>query len=175
MKIKWPLLLTSTIITVLYLVFQYQQADAIANSISPIIDDSVNHFKSDLEPDDLILNTGNKKTAKADTIQIPKAKRIDPELENEMRSLLEVSGCEKWKGQILEITILDKDWFVERHKLTGAILYRYIRAEVAVKTAKTCWLYQLVTFKQDYIKNAFSKIYCDGTDHRMEIPCDNIK
>ncbi|MEJ2544950.1 MAG: hypothetical protein P8Y99_12860 [Calditrichaceae bacterium] len=92
-----------------------------------------------------------------------------------MKSMLEVSGCEKWKGQIYQITIIDKDWFIERHKLTGAILYRYIRAEIAINSNNTCWLYQLVTFKQDYNKNTYGETYWDDSGDRIKIPCKNNK
>ena len=71
-----------------------------------------------------------------------------------------------------QITIIDKDWFIERHKLTGAILYRYIRAEIAVNKNDTCWLYQLVTFKQDYVKNTYGKLYWEDSAERLRIPCE---
>ncbi|MBN1406341.1 MAG: hypothetical protein JW956_01050 [Calditrichaceae bacterium] len=108
------------------------------------------------------------------TVQIPKAKKNDPALENEMKSLLLVSGNDAWHGEIMEIVIIDKDWFLERHKITGAILFRYIRAEVVVKKSDGCWLYHLVTFKQNYIRNEFDKTLWDGAGDRVKIPCENV-
>jgi hypothetical protein len=164
MKSKWQLLITTTTILILYMLFQYQQADAIANSLSPILNDEIKQLNDDIK--------SNNKIVKTDTIQMPEAKRIDPELEEEMKSLLEASGCEKWKGQIYQVIIIDKDWFIERHKLTGAILYRYIRAEIAINSNNTCWLYQLVTFKQDYVKNTYGKTYWENSGDHIEVPCE---
>ena len=165
MKIKWPFLLIMIMVTLLYLVFQFQQTDAIANSLSPVLDNDIKNLKSELKSNENIVQT--------DSIHLPEAKRNDPGLEKEMKSLLEASGCEKWKGHIYRITIIDKDWFIERHKLTGAILYRYIRADIEINTNNTCWLYQLVTFKQDYIKNIYGKTYWEDTGDRVKIPCTN--
>jgi len=109
------------------------------------------------------------------TVQMPKAKRNDPALEKEMKALLEASSHDAWKGDILKVIIIDNDWFLERHKLTGAILFRYIRAAVAVKKSDGCWLYHLVTFKQNYVGNKYDKTFWDGAGDRVKIPCENVK
>jgi len=108
------------------------------------------------------------------TVLMPKAKRKDPALEKAMKALLEASSNSAWQGQIKKVVIIDRDWFIVRHKLTGAILHRYIRAAVAVKRKDGCWLYHLVTFKQNYVGNKFGKIFWDGAGDRVKIPCGNI-
>ncbi|MBN2426618.1 MAG: hypothetical protein JXR46_06045 [Calditrichaceae bacterium] len=113
--------------------------------------------------------------AETHTVQMPKAKKNDPALEKEMKSLLQASSNDAWKGDIIKVVIIDNDWFLERHKLTGAILFRYIRTEVAVKKNDGCWLYRLVTFKQNYVGNKYDKTYWDGAGDRVKIPCENIK
>ena len=109
------------------------------------------------------------------TVTMPKAKRNDPALEKEMTALLKASSNAAWKGKILKVVIIDRDWFIVRHKLTGAILHRYIRAEVAVQKNDGCWLYHLVTFKQNFVGNKYDKTYWDGAGDRVKIPCANIK
>ncbi|OPX34837.1 hypothetical protein B1H10_02645, partial [candidate division KSB1 bacterium 4484_188] len=115
------------------------------------------------------------KNAETKTVQMPKAKRNDPALEKEMKALLKASSNDAWKGEIKKVVIIDRDWFIVRHKLTGAILHRYIRAEVAVKKTDGCWLYHLVTFKQNYIGSKFDNTYWDGAGDRVKIPCENVK
>lgn len=109
------------------------------------------------------------------TVGMPVAKPTDPSLEKEMKLLLSTSSNDAWKGEILKVVIIDKDWFIERHKITGAILFRYIRAEVAVNKNDDCWLYHLVTFKQNYVGNKFEKTFWDGAGDRVNIPCENVK
>lgn len=112
--------------------------------------------------------------AKSVVVALSKSKRNDPALQKEMKSLLISSKNEAWRGEILTIVIIDKDWFIERHKITGAILYRYIRAEVVVKNGDDCWLYNLVTFKQDYIDTNYEKTYWDGIGDKAKISCEEI-
>ena len=113
--------------------------------------------------------------AETQTVIMPRAKRNDPALEREMKALLEASTHNAWQGQILKVVVIDRDWYIVRHKLTGAILHRYIRAEVAVKKSDGCWLYHLVTFKQNYVGNKFDKTFWDGAGDRVKIPCGNVK
>lgn len=115
------------------------------------------------------------KNAQTQTVQMPQAKRNDPALQKEMKSLLKASSNNAWKGTIKKIVIIDRDWYIVRHKLTGAILHRYIRAEVAVQKNDGCYLYHLVTFKQNYVGNKFDKTYWDGAGDRVKIPCGNVK
>lgn len=115
------------------------------------------------------------KNAETQTVTMPKAKRNDPALEKEMTALLKASSNDAWNGEIRKVAIIDRDWFIVRHKLTGAILHRYIRAEVAVKKDDGCWLYHLVTFKQNYVGNKFDKTFWDGAGDRVKIPCENVK
>ncbi len=108
-------------------------------------------------------------------ITMPKAQRTDKEMEAGMLEALKASGNEAFAGKILRVVIIDKDWYLRRHELSGAILNRYIRACVAVKDpAGQCWMYKLVTFKEDYIGGKFEKMKYDGAGDRVKIPEENV-
>jgi hypothetical protein len=99
----------------------------------------------------------------------------DPLIKNKMISLLKASNNSAWQGDILKVCVIDKDWFLQRHDITGAILARYVHAQVAVKRNGNCWLYHLVTFKQDYINGHFSDMVWYNHGDFSRIPCENIK
>lgn len=115
--------------------------------------------------------------AKTKNEVMPPAALSDKSLETEMISALKNSQTykERIKGDILRIVIIDKDWTIRRHELTGAILHRYIRAAVAVKNSdNTCTLWQLVTFQQDYVSDKFQATKFDGVGDPLLIPCENV-
>jgi hypothetical protein len=73
------------------------------------------------------------------------------------------------------VVIIDPDWTVRRHEISGVILHRYIRATIAVKNSDgTCTVWQLVTFQQDYEGNKFQKTRFDGVGDPYTIPCENV-
>jgi hypothetical protein len=108
------------------------------------------------------------------SVKMSKPKKNDNQLEKEMITALQNSGNDTWNGEIKKVVIIDNDWFIERHKISGVILFRYIRAEVAIKKSDGCYLYKLVTFKQHYISDKFDKTFWDGAGDRLKIPCENI-
>ena len=106
--------------------------------------------------------------------QMPKDKMNDPLLIKHIKSILKSSENSAWQGEILKVVIIDNNWFMERDKFTGAVLARYIRAEVAVRRNGNCWLYHLVTFKQNFNGSKFENMIWDGTGDTIKIPCDKI-
>jgi hypothetical protein len=102
-------------------------------------------------------------------------KRNDAAMSAAMLKAMQASSSEAWKDQIIRIVILDQDWFIERHPISGAILFRYIRAEVAVKGRDgKCSFYHLCTFKQDYVGGRFAATRYDGHGDRQSLPCENV-
>jgi hypothetical protein len=102
-------------------------------------------------------------------------KRNDAVLSAAMLKAMQASSSEAWKDPIIRIVILDPDWFIERHPISGAILFRYIRAEVAVKGRDgNCSFYKLCTFKQDYVGGKFGATRYDGHGDRQALPCENV-
>lgn len=111
---------------------------------------------------------------------MPAAKMNDKETEAQMLAAFQNSN--DWKtGRIkaketLKIAIVDPDWTIRRHEITGAILHRYIRAAIAVKTSEgQCGIYKLVTFQQDYTGNQFQPLKYDGAGDFTPVDCANIK
>ena len=106
---------------------------------------------------------------------MPEPKMVDADLEAEMLEALKSANAEVWQNDILRIVIIDADWYLERHEISGIILFRYIRANVAVKDkGGVCWRYDLVTFKQDYVGEEFGPTKFSGVGDRKEIPEENV-
>jgi hypothetical protein len=116
--------------------------------------------------------------AAADTknVFMPKPGMTDRKLEDAMRDLIKKSRFGVFQGDILRVVIQDNDWNIQRHDLTGAVLFRAIRAAVAVKGKEgRCRLITLVSFKQEFFENEFQKLRLDGWGQTpVEIPCENV-
>lgn len=109
--------------------------------------------------------------------KMPKPKMTDKKLEAEMIAALKKSQTfkDRMSGQILRLVIIDPDWYIRRHELSGAILHRYIRAAVAIKGKDgVCRVWQLVTFQQNYVGNKFQATKFDGVGDPYEIDCKNV-
>lgn len=115
----------------------------------------------------------NRQTA---TNKMAQPKMRNPALEAAMLASMKASPSQAWKDQILRIVIIDPDWFIERHPISGAILFRYLRAQVAVKNpAGACSFYQLTTFKQHYVSGRFGPTTYDGHGDRTPLPCSSVQ
>jgi hypothetical protein len=108
------------------------------------------------------------------TVTMTAPKKKDAALEATMLRAMKASSSAAWKDAIIRTNIIDADWFLERHPVSGVILFRYIRAEVAVRGAGGCSIYRLVTFKQDYAGGQFRPVYYDGHGDKVQIPCENV-
>ncbi len=108
----------------------------------------------------------------------PKAEKSDQALESRMITALKNSN--DWKNgrldatEVLRIAIYDKDWYIRRHEISGAILHRYIRAAVAVKGKTGQCGYYIVTYQEDYAGGKFQPLKYDGAGDRHAISCENI-
>jgi len=110
-------------------------------------------------------------------VVMPQPARSDQKLEAEMLKAFKASQTyrDRVKGKILKIVIIDPDWMIRRNRITGVILHRYIRADIAVKNSDgTCTLWKLVTFQQDYVGNRFQETKFDGIGDPIKIPCENV-
>jgi hypothetical protein len=124
--------------------------------------------------DEINESASNLKTK--DTV-MPKSARSDKDLESEMLVAFKNSQTykDRVKGEVLRIVIIDPDWMIRRHQISGVILHRYIRAVIAVKNSDgTCTLWNLVTFQQDYVSNEFQETKFDGIGDPVKIPCDKV-
>jgi hypothetical protein len=110
---------------------------------------------------------------------MPKALKKDPALEGQMLAAIKKSN--DWASgrfdatEILRLVIIDEDWMIRRHELTGAILHRYIRAAIAVKTKDGhCAYYNLITFQEDYTGGKFQPLKYDGAGDKVMMNCENV-
>lgn len=109
------------------------------------------------------------------TVTMSPAKMQDKALEAAMLSAMKSSASQAWKDQILRIVIIDPEWYIERHPISGIILFRYIRAQVAVKDGNgNCSYYKLSTFKQNSHGGRYGGTYYDGHGDRVNLPCENV-
>jgi len=111
---------------------------------------------------------------------LPVAKKTDAALEARMITAFKNSN--DWKSgfidatEVLRITIIDSDWTIRRNEYTGAILHRYIRAAIAIKTRSgNCAYYNLVTFQEDYVSSKFQPLKYDGAGDKVMMDCGNVK
>ncbi len=118
--------------------------------------------------------------AGAQNAVMPAAKKTDAALEARMIAAFKNSN--DWKSgffdatEVLSIAIVDPDWFIRRNELTGAILHRYIRAAIAVKTTGgNCAFYKVVTFQEDYVSGKFQPLKYDGAGDKVMMDCANLK
>jgi hypothetical protein len=124
------------------------------------------------------LNQGAQ-SAGAQNATMPKALMTDADLEAKMIAAFKNSN--DWKSgfidatEVLKIAILDADWYIRRHEISGEILHRYIRAAIAVKTKSgQCAYYNLVTFQEDYLGGKFQPLKYDGTGDKVMMDCNNL-
>jgi hypothetical protein len=117
--------------------------------------------------------------AGAKNAMMPKAKMTDAALQTRMISAFKNSN--DWKNgrfdatETTRIVILDSDWSIRRHEISGAILHRYIRAAIAVKTRDgNCAYYDLVTFQEDYAGGKFQPLRYDGAGDKIMLDCANV-
>lgn len=110
---------------------------------------------------------------------MPKAKKSDPALEASMIAAIKKSN--DWASgrfdatEILRLVIIDVDWTIRYHEISGAILHRYIRAAIAVKTRDgNCARYDLITFQEDYVSGKFQPLRYDGAGDKVMMDCANV-
>ncbi|UCD84030.1 MAG: hypothetical protein JSU92_12195 [Deltaproteobacteria bacterium] len=108
-------------------------------------------------------------------VTMPKAKMSNAKLEAEMAKALKNSTVPEAKeGQILKVVIIDPDWHLERHRISGRVLFRYIRTDCALKEKDgPCWRWRFI-FKQEFIGGKFQPVKLHGIGERKKIPLKNV-
>jgi len=114
-------------------------------------------------------------------VTLPKPKKSDKALEAAMAKVLKSSQVD-WarEGKILRVVIINPEWFLVRHKISGVILHRYIQTDVIIKDkAGDCWIMRKTSFRQNYIGGKFQPLKLDGvmtgSGSKIKIPCDKVK
>ena len=108
----------------------------------------------------------------------PKALMTNSTTESQMIAALKNSN--DWKTgfvngtEVLKIAIVDADWYIRRHEISGVILHRYIRAAIAYKTKDNRCAYRLITYQEDYVGGKFQPLKYDGAGDQVMIECANL-
>lgn len=117
-------------------------------------------------------------SASASNAVFPEQKLKDAAAETRMIAALKNSN--DWKTgfaggtEVIRISIVDSDWHIRRHEISGAILHRYIKAAIAFKTKTGGCAYRLFTFQEDYIGGKFQPLKYDGAGDLVNMDCGNI-
>ena len=136
-------------------------------------DDFSMYEKLSVDLNQIAMNAGSK------SAKFPEASMKNVALETQMKTAFKNSN--DWKTgfidatEILKIAIDDKDWYIRRHQISGAILHRYIRAVIAVKNKDGKCAYYRTTFQEDYIGGKFQPLKYDGVADKVLIDCSNLK
>jgi len=116
--------------------------------------------------------------ADAQSARLPKAERTDAAMERQM--IAAVKGSNDWANKrldatdVLRVNIHDADWHIRRHQISGAILHRYIRAAMAVRTQSGSCAYYIITFQEDYVGGKFQPMKYDGAGDKVMMECENV-
>lgn len=117
--------------------------------------------------------------AGAKSAEFPKSMKSDASLEKQFLAALKKSndwGSDRFNAaEILKIAIVDADWHIRRHEISGAILNHYIRAAIAIKAKDGSCAYYQMTFMEEYIGNKFTNLKYDGSGDKHSIACENLK
>lgn len=109
----------------------------------------------------------------------PEAKKSDPELEALMLDLFTNSNNFKSGRfdivEILKLVIVDSDWHLRRHELSGIVTDRYIRAAIAAKGKDGKCGYYRVSFQQDFVGGQYEPVKYSGAGDRYMIKCEDVE
>jgi hypothetical protein len=112
-------------------------------------------------------------------VNMPQPAMSDRVLEGEMEKLIRGSTHDlaqgAREGKILQVAIIDPDWQIERHPISGVILFRYIRAEVGfLATDGTAWIQRFV-FKQEFVGDAYQPTAIHGYGDKRKTAPENLR
>ena len=99
---------------------------------------------------------------------LPKAHMKDAELEAAIIKAFKAKG---WKEQPQMVRIISDKWEIVRHKVSGAVLKRYVDAVVGSTRSDEC-IMQEFSFSQDHDGTNFQKeVYLDGVGGQRDVNC----
>lgn len=112
-------------------------------------------------------------------VKMPRAEMKDRSLEEEMETLIRRSthdlARDAREGEIVVVAIIDPDWQIERHPISGAILFRYIRAEVGYRAKDgTAWIQRYV-FKQEFVGDRYQPTALHGYGDKRKTAPENLR
>ncbi len=89
-------------------------------------------------------------------------------LENQMKKIARSRGY-----NVMKVVIIDPDWWVERHKISGRILWRHIATQVAYKKGGECF-FRKIRYRQMYSGGGYGGLQFMSQFEETRILCDKI-
>ena len=96
------------------------------------------------------------------------AKMHNKSLENQMKKIAQSRGY-----NVLKVVIIDPDWWVERHKISGRILWRHIATHVAYKKGGDCY-FRKIRYRQMRSGGGYGGLQFMSEFDETKLPCDKI-
>jgi hypothetical protein len=102
----------------------------------------------------------------ANAMEPPKMR--NPALENQMKKIARSRGY-----NVQKVVIIDPDWWVERHKISGRILWRHIASQVAYKKGGGCY-FRKIRYRQMHSGGGYGGLQFMSEFDETKLPCDKI-
>ncbi len=102
----------------------------------------------------------------ANAMEPPKMR--NKSLENQMKKIAQSRGY-----NVMKVVIIDPDWWVERHKISGRILWRHIATQVAYKKGGECF-FRKIRYRQMYSGGGYGGLQFMSEFDETKLPCDKI-
>lgn len=107
---------------------------------------------------------------KLSAVSLPAPAMRNAALEKEMMAAL---GA--WKETPLKVIITDRDWTIQHHPVTGAIVSRTINTTTVVKKQDgNCRMFE-ISYKQQYAGGRYGKCQQYGVGDSADILCEKVK
>lgn len=102
----------------------------------------------------------------ANAMEPPKMR--NKSLENQMKKIARSRGY-----NVMKVVIIDPDWWVERHQISGRILWRHIATQVAYKKGGECY-FRKIRFRQMYSGGRYGGLQFMSEFDETKLPCDKV-
>jgi hypothetical protein len=102
----------------------------------------------------------------ANAMEPPKMRNAS--LERQMKKIAQSRGY-----NVLKVVIIDPDWWVERHKISGRILWRHIATQVAYKKGGDCY-FRKIRYRQMRSGGGYGGLQFMSEFDETKLPCDKI-
>lgn len=102
----------------------------------------------------------------ANAMEPPKMR--NPSLENQMKKIARSRGY-----NVMKLVIIDPSWWVERHKISGRILWRHIASQVAYKKGGQCF-FRKIRYRQMHSGGGYGGLQFMSEFDETKLPCDKI-
>lgn len=102
----------------------------------------------------------------ANAMEPPKMRNAS--LEGQMKKIAQSRGY-----NVMKVVIIDPSWWVERHKVSGRILWRHIATQVAYKKGGQCY-FRKIRYRQMYSGGGYGGLQFMSEFDETKLPCDKV-